>query len=255
MSQTKSQSDQLETNTVSNSGICRSVVEVFPPLFSGVIPNSTISASLCHALFVVFILVYSGASAQNTAMPHDGLLLTVSPLAFADIFAGASYRLGAEFSLRNNISLAIGGGEYLKYLNAQKINPTGYTFKPAIKYYLNKNRIGGRYIALECQYKNQHFEFRDSMAVGTVRFERQYPMHRIVNALSIKYGDLINFGSRFIFEWYCGAGLRYIQSQSKLTMAELDAILTEPNTAACFRKNLYGSRGTFSHPILPLDSE
>jgi hypothetical protein len=176
----------------------------------------------------LFLLVITALSKNSfgQSVLDNSIIITVSPLALVDFFDGASLRLGTEVKLHRNISVAVEGGHYLKYLKSTKINPSGYLVRPSVKYYLNKQNCTGKYISFEYQYKNQGYDFNDSIVMNTMRFEKQYTMKRIVNSAVFKYGSLRNLGKNYILEWHCGIGLRHIRSHSNLTGQEENGILT-----------------------------
>jgi hypothetical protein len=175
--------------------------------------------------FWISIVFTTTLQAQSEAVANN-FIVNFSPLALADVFDGASLRVGVEVRLHRNIALALEGGYYLTYLKATKINPHGYLFRPSIKRYLNGQNCSGKYIALEYQYKNQEYDFRDSIVVNTSHFEKQYAMTRKVHSLVFKYGNLKNIRKHLVLEWYCGVGIRYIRSYSDLTPEEEGGILT-----------------------------
>lgn len=177
-----------------------------------------LSCFLMLFLFTQFLL------AQKPT--DNSMIINMSPLALADIFDGASIRVGGEVKLHRNISASLETGTYLTYLKSTKINPHGFLIRPSIKRYLNKQSCTGKFIALEYQYKNQRYDFRDSIVIDTDRIEKQYAMKRIVHSLVLKYGKLANIGKNFVLEWHCGVGIRHIRSHSNLTKEESDGILT-----------------------------
>ena len=73
------------------------------------------------------------------------ILITISPLALADIYDGPSYRFGGEVKAGKKLAFALEAGGYLNYLNSTKINPKGFIVKPEIKYYLGRNAKGDRH--------------------------------------------------------------------------------------------------------------
>lgn len=162
---------------------------------------------------------------KDTISPS--ILVGLSPLSLIDLFDGASLRANAEVLLHKNISFALEGGYYLNYLPVSRKKPEGYLFKPAIKYYFNEiKKLEGSYIALEYQYKNIDYELRDSIKVNGVGFVKQYPMHRTVNCISLKYGALKDLGGRWFLEYYYGVGVRFIKSDAfNLSQEEQDGII------------------------------
>ena len=171
-------------------------------------------------------IVFTNAFNAQELATDNSILVTMSPLALTDMFDGPSLRLGSEVKMRRNIAAVLEGGYYLHYLKSTKIDPSGYLIRPSLKYYLNKQNCSGKYIALEYQYKNQDYDFRDSIVMDGSRFEKEYAMKRVIHSVVFKYGKLKNIGNHLTLEWYCGAGIRHIRSHSDLTAAEENGILT-----------------------------
>lgn len=199
--------------------------------------------------FSLLALFSVSAYAQDEALPDNKLLLTLAPLALVDLFDGASYRPGFEVKLKRNIAFAFQGGGYVNYLQSTKINPTGFVLKPSVKYYIDQQqRTSGRYVAIEYQYKNQGYDFRDSIAIADTRYYRQYGMRREVNCLSFKYGNLRNYGRYFVLEWYGGLGIRYMQSRSDLSALEEDGVLPGRRVECPLQENLIRITGNRVYP-------
>ncbi len=196
---------------------------------------------------LVYSFVFIKASAQNQEIDNK-VIVTLSPLALADIYDGASIRIGSEIKLHRNISFAIEGGTYVNYLNATKINPEGYLIRPAFKYYLNKQRISNKYIALEYQFKHQTYDMRDSIKINLNRFEKQYGMKRTVHSAIVKFGKLKNIGKSFLLEWYCGIGIRHIRSHSDLNEEEKEGILTGEEGDCPIQEDIIRLTGTRIFP-------
>lgn len=201
--------------------------------------------NLFRVLLIVFFLTSGNIVAQQKNTDNI-IILNVAPLALVDYFDGASLRFGAEFKIKNNISFTIENGQYLRYLKSTKINPSGYLIRPSLKYYLNRNHCYGKFIALEYQYKNQHYDLRDSIEYSSINFDKQYSMQRIVHFVVFKYGNMINFGKNFIFEWYAGIGIRYIRSYSSLTEEEKNSII--PDSECPIQKDFIRQSGTLLYP-------
>lgn len=176
--------------------------------------------------YLIFFLFFLKISAAQSLSEGNNIIVSFSPLALTDLFDGPSVRAGAEIQLYKNISATLEGGYYLRYLKSTKIDPDGYIIRPGLKKYLNGQSGKGKYIALEYQYKNQGFDFRDSIVMDASRFEKQYAIQRVAHSVVFKYGKLIHIGSHFVFEWYCGAGIRHIRSHSDLSPEEEAGILS-----------------------------
>ncbi len=174
---------------------------------------------------LIFALSKNTVTAQ-TSIQDNTFILNFSPLSLVDVFDGASVRVGGEVKIKRNYAAALETGFYLPYLKATKIEPHGVLIRPSFKKYLNGQTCSGKYIALEYMYKNQGYDFRDSIVIDADRFEKQYTMKRLIHSLVFKYGNLKNVGKDFILEWHVGVGVRHIRSHSNLTKEEEDGILS-----------------------------
>jgi hypothetical protein len=200
-------------------------------------------------LLSILCTVVTSSIAQENKPSISKAIITLEPLALADVFDGASCRIGAEIKLGGQFSLALTGGTYLNYLKATKMNPKGFLVKSAIKYYLHKNTsLSGRYVALEYQYKNQDYDFKDTMEFDDLRYEKQYAMNRKINSLSFKYGNVKRYGKYFVLEWHAGLGIRYIQSVSGLSDFESDAILTGEEGNCPIQEDFIRRTGSHFYP-------
>jgi hypothetical protein len=198
--------------------------------------------------FYLFVVVFVSLKSYAQSQADDkALIVTVSPLALADIYDGASFRLGAEAKLNQKVGLALEGGTYLKYLKATKINPEGFLIRPSVKYYFSR-KSPGKFVALEYMYKDQKFDFRDSIALNNNRFEKEYGIKRIVHSVVVKYGKLMNLGKNFVFEWYLGVGVRYMRSHSTLTAEEEDGILSGEEGSCPIQEDIIRLTGTRIFP-------
>jgi hypothetical protein len=172
------------------------------------------------------------AEAQETSAGDNLLSIKTTPTAFIDIYGGYSYRLGLEAKLHHNIAAAIEYGRYYNIGNTGiKIDPKGFIVKPEWRVYLNnKQQTTGSYISLEYMYKKIVYDYKDSIRMPlTPVFQKQYTIHKNVQALAIKYGELKVYRNRFIFEWYAGAGIRWINGYNSLSEQENDGLLTGEN--------------------------
>ena len=152
-------------------------------------------------------------------------LITLSPLALADVFDGASIRPGFEMQLNNRFSTGLETGFYVPYLNATKIKPKGFVIKPMLRYWLQPEKENN-YLAVEYMFKQQDYQYKDSLEISENRYEKKYSMKRHIHALSIRYGRMKQLGKNFVLDCYAGIGIRHIRSTSDLTPIESDAILS-----------------------------
>ena len=88
----------------------------------------------------------------------------------------------------------------------------------------------GQYIGMEFLYKRQTYDRDDSVATATTpAYDKIYRMSRYVTGLNFIWGDKIIYRSRIIFEYYLGAGVRYIHSTNNLSSIEENGLLTGEN--------------------------
>ncbi|MGV3698259.1 DUF3575 domain-containing protein [Flavobacterium sp.] len=201
-------------------------------------------------LFPALVFAWSTVTMGQNDTKDKYLMLTLAPLALLDIYDGASLRGGAEFRFNERLAVTFQGGTYLKYLNATKIDPEGYLVRPGIKYYLSKRKYQ-RYIALEWMHKEQSYDFLDKLIVDEVGVEKQYGMKRKINAVTVKYGKLVNLGSQWVLDWYVGLGIRRIDSQADLSSEEIEYIDSVGNDCT-MQENLIRQRGNMIYPDLAL---
>lgn len=198
-------------------------------------------------ILIIFAISNCSLSAQKN-LKDNSLIVSMSPLALVDVFDGASLRVDGEVKIKKNYAAALETGFYLPYLKATKIEPHGILIRPSFKKYLNDQTCSGKFIALEYMYKNQGYDFRDSIVIDTDRFEKQYTMKRLIHSLVFKYGNLKNIGSHFILEWHLGLGIRHIRSHSSLTKEEEDGILTGEEGDCPIQEDIIRLTGTRIFP-------
>jgi hypothetical protein len=197
--------------------------------------------------YLFAFILFSLKSFAQSGIKDNALLITVSPLALADMYDGASLRLGAETKLNQKVGLALEGGTYLTYLKSTKINPQGFLIRPSVKYYFSQ-KSPGKFLAVEYMYKDQKYNFIDSIVLNNNRFEKEYGMKRIVHSVVVKYGKLIDLGKKFVFEWYLGVGVRYMRSHSTLTPEEEDGILSGEAGDCPIQEDIIRLTGTHIYP-------
>ena len=174
---------------------------------------------------------------QNTNKKENSidnkLIVSVSPLGLVDFFFDyPSVRLTGEAKLYKNLSVSVENVFYPGlHIRAIKENATGFAVKPCIKLYLNRQGIvGGKYIGLEYQYKQQQYELTDSIRInGDEPFKKHYGMTRYVNCINLKYGELTQLRKRWVIEWFGGIGVRYLNSFSDLPEQEYNGIIYGEN--------------------------
>ena len=176
---------------------------------------------------ILFLQISVFAQDSEDHLLEHTLLLTLSPLALADIYDGASYRIGAEIKTGPKFAVAIEGGGYLNYLKSTKSNPKGFLIKPEIKYYFGQNAKGDRkFTSIEYGFKDQQYDFKHPLLVDENPVERKYKMWRKVHTVTLKYGLSRNWGRRFNLQWYAGVGLRILNSDRELSEADREMLAT-----------------------------
>jgi len=172
----------------------------------------------------LLVLLFQAAAIAQDKQDHlidEMILITLAPLALADIYDGPSYRFGGEVKAGKKLAFAIEAGGYLNYLNSTKINPKGFIVEPEIKYYLGRNGKGDRkFISLEYGFKDQEYGFRHKLLVDESPAEKKYQMFRKIHTFTFKYGLSRPFGKRFNLQWYGGIGLRLLHSGRELNETE-----------------------------------
>ncbi|NML22807.1 DUF3575 domain-containing protein [Pseudoflavitalea sp. G-6-1-2] len=187
--------------------------------------------------FAVLLLLLNISSnafcqqARNNADSIDNkLFVALSPAGLIDIFDYPSLRISAEAKIYRNLSFSVEQVLYpINSFKMHKANVSGYAVKPAIKVYLNKKGIiGGKYIALEYQYKQQAYDLSDSIKFyGGAPFPKDYQMTRYINCINVKYGELTQLHKRWIIEWFAGVGIRSTNSMSSLSEQEYNRIIKD----------------------------
>lgn len=206
---------------------------------------------MCNYKILFFLLLTSFSFSQNNSLKNEKLSFTISPLSLIDIFDGSSLRLGIEKQISSNFSSHIESGFYLGNLNVYKRNPKGYLYKLGLNYTIKKNvdEKTATYLGVEYQYKDQDYEYVDSFAVKTVRFEKQYKMNRKMNCFSLKIGSKPLLLEKMYVDMFVGLGIRFMNSTNNLTQEEKDGLLNgEENgsTQADSFLNPIGKYGTIN---------
>lgn len=176
-------------------------------------------------LFFLFVQTVAFAQDSTTDPIEKMVLLTIAPLALADIYDGPSYRFGGEIRAGRKLAFAVEAGGYLNYLKSTKINPKGYLIKPEIKYYFGRSLKGDRkFVAIEYGFKDQEYGFRHKLLVDESPLEKKYQMFRKIHTATFKYGISRNIGKRFNLQWYGGIGFRFLHSQRALSETDRQII-------------------------------
>lgn len=176
--------------------------------------------NLLTFIFLTVSVSSFGQEKQNKDDSSNKVCIKIAPLALIDIYSGSSYRIGTEFKLYKNFSLALEGGGYLKNYNGMK-DIKGYTFKTELKKYLkSKYENVGNYISLEYFYKRQSYNFSDSILIAPYYY-KAYNVNKYITCLTIKYGVMAVSKSNFILDVFVGVGIRFKNVGCTLTEEEM----------------------------------
>uniref|UniRef100_UPI00375021B8 hypothetical protein n=1 Tax=Flavobacterium sp. TaxID=239 RepID=UPI00375021B8 len=182
---------------------------------------------------IVFLLLsittsYAQKETNKESDFDPKIVLYIAPLSLIDFFDGPSIRYGADIKLHKKLFFSFEAGNYLPSSESVKRNSSGYLIKPEIKFKILENKYNTQYLGIEYQYKQQSYEFKDSISVSVgSNFEKQYSMNRKINCISLKYSFVEELGEKFTFTYYLGLGIRFIKSSNNLTQAENDGILDD----------------------------
>ncbi|AEV97229.1 hypothetical protein A4D02_17310 [Niastella koreensis] len=153
--------------------------------------------------------------------------VSLSPFALIDALDYPSLRISTDVKVYKHFSISVEGALYSLLRTAfYKENVTGFAIKPCIKYYFNRQKImNGLFIALEYQYKQEHYHLSDTIVSAGNGYYKTYGMTRYINCVNIKMGEVENFRKRWILEWFAGIGIRYFNSFTDLSDQEYDGII------------------------------
>jgi hypothetical protein len=181
---------------------------------------------------LLFLLGSNFCIAQKIKKTETQFTITLNPLAFIDVQGGYSYRIGAEAKIKNNIAGLVEIGKYYSYGGNSKTdirhNAKGYLIKPAIKYYLNKEKkCIGNYLSLEYLHKEINFNYDDSIKIGTTpTYQKRYNIGKNINAYTAKYGNAKLYKSGIVLDWFVGLGARFTSGGNNLSDIEQKGLLT-----------------------------
>ncbi|PQJ22638.1 hypothetical protein BST94_03445 [Nonlabens xylanidelens] len=182
------------------------------------------------------------------------LIAGIAPLSLIDVFDGISIRPTVDIKLYKNYALGLEYGHYLDIDGEFKRGQTGYLIKLTFKYYLNKERVFGNYIALEYQYKNVTFGLDDQISFPDQEsFVKNYSLNRKSNVYTIKFGETTSISKHLVIDFYVGLGVRFLNSTaSGISPEELDNISTTEDNEDTLIEGLYIEPGNFIRPNLTL---
>ena len=178
---------------------------------------------------IFIILLYSQLFFSQSNEGKDNIFcIKTNPLSLVDVYGSYSYRIGLETKIYKKIAFSAEAGNYFNYGKNDEIrdNTKGHIIKPEVKWYVNKNgRTDGDFVSLEYTYKDISFDWKDSIPT-TSEPNRviNYRIHKNINCLTAKIGNLKVYTNNFIFEWFVGIGLRISKGNDSLTDEERDRI-------------------------------
>ena len=166
------------------------------------------------------------------------LSIHTTPLSLIDYYSGMYIGFGGEVQAYKNISIGTTIGYYIPKYNGLK-DAKGWNYKPEIKLYFNKREENGiiqkEYLSVEFFYKNQTYSVSDSIWINdTEKKFKEYSLTKYISAWSIKFGGVMNFKSRFLFEYYVGLGRRNKNVLTTLTKEEDRRIDYEPENSSVY---------------------
>jgi len=182
-------------------------------------------------IILLLIAIANHSFAQDTAIDSKNIdnkyYITLSPVALIDVLDHPSLRISGDAKIYKNITLSVENIFYMRLGDwFYKKDAHGFSIKPCVKYWLNKDKINGGYIGLEYQYKQLYYNLSDSIKIsGVGQYFKEYGMTRYVNCINIKYGELTTISGRFISEFFIGVGIRFLHSFSELSKEEHDNII------------------------------
>ncbi len=151
--------------------------------------------------------------------------IKIAPLPLIDLYSGSSYRIGTEFKVYKNAALYLEGGSYFPRFNGLT-NVHGYTAKAEAKVYLNRQqKTGGTYVSLEYFYKQQSYDWGDSIKL-TPAYYKKYNLNKHINCVTAKFGVQYVYFNRIIVDVFAGIGVRYKNVKSTLNQNEVGHLNT-----------------------------
>ncbi|MCH2229236.1 MAG: DUF3575 domain-containing protein [Crocinitomicaceae bacterium] len=173
-----------------------------------------------NILLGILILFSFNAKSQSDLIFSNKLSVRLAPLSLIDFYNGSCYKIGLEVSLFKSTSITADYGGYFKNFNVWK-NYTGYNIDVGLKYYLKHQLHQGFYISLNYFYKNQGFDYKDSIKEASSAYYTEYRTQKYVTCVNINIGMLNLYNKRFILDFFGGIGIRYKNVSSSISIDDL----------------------------------
>ena len=204
-------------------------------------------------ILLTFNLINSQNQLENDQKEFN-LIAGIAPLSLIDIFDGISIRPTVDIKLYKNYALGLEYGHYLDIDGEFKRGQTGYLIKSTFKYYLNQERVYGKYVAIEYQYKDASYGLDDQISLPNQEpFLKNYSMNRKSNLYTLKFGETKSMGKYFVIDFYVGLGVRFLKSTAiGISQEELNNISTTEDNEDTLIEGFYTEPGNFIRPNLTL---
>ena len=167
-----------------------------------------------NLVLCILILFCFNVKAQSDSIFSNKYSVRLAPLSLIDFYNGSCYKVGLEIPLFNNTSITADYGGYFKNFNVWK-NYTGYNIDFGLKYYLKNQLYKGLYVSLNYFYKNQGFDYKDSIQASTTYYT-EYRTQKHVTCVNLNIGIVKLYSKRFILDFFGGIGIRYKNVNSSL---------------------------------------
>jgi hypothetical protein len=173
--------------------------------------------SLLKFIFISLCTCY----AHGTLAQYNNFNVRTAPFALLDVYSGSCLKVGLEFRVFGNNSMTLEGGSYLRNWNGMS-NTKGHILEVGIRHYFSQEQNSiGRYIAVSGSYKEQSFEYRDSIMTSNPYFT-EYKTQKYVTCVNVNFGQSYIRKQRILFDVYAGLGIRIKNIQSTLSAEEFE---------------------------------
>jgi hypothetical protein len=174
---------------------------------------------LCSKHFLLFpaLLFCSYGNAQS-----NRLNIRFAPFSLIDFYNGSCYKGGMEIQMMKRYSVFVDAGGYVKNFNVFK-NYTGHIIEVGLKRYFHQDaELRGPYFGLNFSYKDQAFDFEDSIPTLSGNQILKYRTHKFVTCGNFIFGNSTVIRNRWFIDVYGGLGLRVKQVNSSAEKSQID---------------------------------
>lgn len=166
---------------------------------------------------IIFFL-FSFLFLQHSHAQKSHLDIRFAPLSLIDFYNGSCYKGGLEFQFGGNYGVFVDAGGYFRNFNVFR-NYSGHVFETGVKRYFQRFDEGASsYLGINFTYKNQAFDFSDSLFGGGAL---DYRTHKFVSCINFIFGNTMHVNERWIFDVYGGLGVRVKHVNSSATKSEI----------------------------------